>query len=96
MAAYLVGHLTVKDPGLWKVYVEGVRETLAEFGGEVVFRGRAASVLAGRHEHASAVVIRFPGLEALRRWFESPRYQSLVPVRDRAAEVVLVAYEESA
>lgn len=96
MAAYLVGHLTVKDPGLWKVYVEGVRETLAEFGGEVVFRGRTTSVLAGRHEHAAAVVIRFPGPDELRRWFESPRYQSLIPVRDQAAEVVLVAYGEPA
>ncbi len=95
MAAYLVGHITVRDPELWKVYVAGVRDTLAPFGAEVVFRGRRASVLSGRHEHASAVVIRFPDRDALEGWFGSPSYQALVPTRDRAADVVLVSYDET-
>ena len=96
MAAYLVGHVTVKDPELWKVYVAGVRDTLAPFGAGVVFRGRRASVLSGRHEHGSVVVIRFPDHDALEGWFRSPAYQALVPTRDRAADVVLVSYDETA
>lgn len=29
MAAYLVGHMTVKDQELWQKYVSGVRESLS-------------------------------------------------------------------
>jgi hypothetical protein len=30
---------------------------------------------------------------ALRRWFDSPAYQALIPLREQAAEVTLVGYE---
>ena len=40
MAAYLIGHITVKDAERWKVYVAGVARSLEPYGGQVVFRGR--------------------------------------------------------
>jgi uncharacterized protein (DUF1330 family) len=95
MSAYLVGHITVKDPRAWGEYVEGVARSLAPFGAEVVFRGRRGSVLAGAHAHERAVVIRFADHATLLRWFESPGYQALVPLRERAADVVIVGYEEA-
>ncbi len=39
MSAYLVGHITVKDNGLWQEYMTGVQESLAPFDSKVVFRG---------------------------------------------------------
>jgi len=27
MAAYLIGHITIKDPVQWKIYVEGVQKS---------------------------------------------------------------------
>jgi uncharacterized protein (DUF1330 family) len=95
VSAYLVGHVTVKDPGRWQQYVAGVARSLEPYGGEVVFRGRRASLLAGAHGHDRAVVIRFADHAALLRWFGSPAYQALVPLRDAAADVVLVGYEET-
>jgi uncharacterized protein (DUF1330 family) len=38
-------------------------------------------------------VIRFPSIEASRSWFHSPAYQALVPLRQQAAEVVLVGFQ---
>lgn len=96
MAAYLIGHITVRDPALWKVYVEGVAESLEPYRAEVVFRGRRASVLAGEVESQAAVVLRFADHATLLAWFHSPAYQRLIPTRDAAAEVVLAAYEETA
>lgn len=37
--AYVIGHLTVKDPEKWAEYRRDVPATLAEWGGELVFRG---------------------------------------------------------
>jgi uncharacterized protein (DUF1330 family) len=95
VSAYLVGHITVKDPEAWSLYVAGVARSLEPYRGEVVFRGRRASVLAGVHDHERAVVIRFADHDMLLRWFESPEYQALIPLRDRAADVVIVGFEEA-
>lgn len=93
--AYLIGHITVKDPAKWAEYRSRVPDTLAPWGAELVFRGRRTAVLSGEHAHADTVVIRFPGAAALAGWHASPAYQALVPLREQAAAVVLVAYEPS-
>jgi uncharacterized protein (DUF1330 family) len=94
MSAYLVGQISVNDPEAWKEYVAGVARSLEPFGAQVVFRGRRAAVLAGGEPHDRAVVIRFADHETLLAWFHSPAYQALIPVRNRAADVVLVSYED--
>jgi uncharacterized protein (DUF1330 family) len=93
MAAYLIGHITVKNPELWKTYVDGVQKSLLLFAAEVVFRGKRSAVLAGEHHHQNAVVLRFPDQAALQNWYASAAYQALIPIRDQAAAVVLVSYD---
>jgi uncharacterized protein (DUF1330 family) len=91
--AYLIGHVTVRDPEKWAVYRSRVPGTLEPWGAELVFRGRRVAVLSGEHAHADTVVIRFPSGAALAGWHASPAYQALIPLRVQAAEVVLIAYE---
>lgn len=90
---HVVGHITVKHPDLWAEYRSKVPETLVPWGGELVFRGKQVAVLAGENPHPDIVVIRFPDVAAVDGWFSSPAYQALVPLRERAAEVVLLSYE---
>ena len=92
-SAVLIGHITVRDPEKWAEYRSRVPETLKPWGGELVFRGRRVAVLSGEHAHADTVVIRFPDPAALTAWHGSPAYQALVPLREQAADVVLIAYE---
>jgi uncharacterized protein (DUF1330 family) len=93
MTTYLVGHITVKDDALWQKYVSGVQESLLPFDSKVIFRGKLVSVLAGKHEHDLAVVIEFPDQSTLDNWYSSEKYQALIPLRDRAANVVITAYK---
>jgi uncharacterized protein (DUF1330 family) len=93
MAAYLIGHITVKNHDKWKVYVEGVRKSLIAFEAEVVFRGKRATVLAGQHPHENTVVIKFPDQATLQQWYDSNDYQGLIPNRDEAADVVIISYD---
>ena len=79
MSAYLIGHITVKDPQKWQRYRERVPATLAAWGAAVVLRGRRVAVLSGEHAHTDTVVIRFA--------------DALIPLREEAAEMVLVCYE---
>ena len=93
MAAYLIGQIKVKDEVLWQEYVAGVQESLAPFGAEVVFRGKRDKVLAGQHDKDLVVVIEFSNLSTLDDWFNSEKYQSLISLRDKAANVVITTYQ---
>ena len=93
MAAYVIGHITVKNPETWTEYRTRVPATLAPWGGEVILRGRRIAVLSGVHPYTDTVVIRFPDAEAIAMWYSSPEYQTLIPTREQAAEMVLISYE---
>jgi uncharacterized protein (DUF1330 family) len=93
MSAYLIGHITIKNPDKWKIYVEGVQQSLIPFSAEVVFRGKRAAVLTGDHPHHHTVVIKFPDQPTLQQWYRSDIYQALISVRNEAADVVIISYD---
>lgn len=93
-AAYVIGHITVKDAEKWAEYRSQVPATLAPWGAELLLRGRLTAVLAGEHAHTDTVVIRFPDRQAAADWHSSPAYQALIPLRRQAADVDLLSYEE--
>ncbi|MHB8835590.1 MAG: DUF1330 domain-containing protein [Candidatus Methylomirabilia bacterium] len=93
--AYVVGHLTVKDAEKWAEYRSRVPATLAPWGAELVLRGKRMATLAGEHPHSDIVVIRFPDKAAIENWHTSPAYQALIPLRQRAADIVLLTYDEA-
>ncbi len=92
-AAYVIGHITVKDAAKWDEYRAQVPATLAPWGAELVLRGKRSATFAGTHAHDDVVVIRFPDLAAANSWHGSAAYQALIPVRTQAADVVLLSYE---
>lgn len=93
VAAYVIGHITVKDAALWAEYRSRVPATLAPWGAELLLRGTKTAVLSGEHAYDDTVVIRFPNRAALDGWYASAAYQALIPLRARAADLVLIAYE---
>lgn len=94
MSAFVVVHVTVKNPDKFQVYADAAPATIAEFGGEVLLRGQVKSVLSGAHGHQSVAVIKFPDQEAVSNWYNSPAYQALIPNRNQAADVVLISCDE--
>ncbi|MCP4629029.1 MAG: DUF1330 domain-containing protein [bacterium] len=93
MSAFLIGHITIKNHDKWQTYVEGVRMSLMPFEAAVVFRGKRAFVLAGEHPHDHTVVIKFPDQSTLQNWYYSDSYQALIPIRNEAADVVIISYD---
>ena len=91
--AYVVGQMTVKNPTKWAEYRGQVLATLVPWHGELVFRGDQVRALSGDCPHADIVVIRFPSLAEADGWHNSAAYQSLIPLRKEAADVVLTTYE---
>ena len=91
--AYAIGHITVRDPAGWQDYCNRVPATLRPFGGEVLLRGVTRDVFAGSHVQGNTVVLRFPDTAAAAGWHASPAYQAIIPLRDAAADVVLVSFQ---
>jgi uncharacterized protein (DUF1330 family) len=96
--AYVIGRIAVRDPQAWDAYRAQVPASLEPFGGTVVMRAAGGILLGGAFASASAphpdvVLLRFADAASARAWFESPGYQALVPLRERAADVVLTLYE---
>ena len=92
MSAYLVGHIRIIDDELWQQYVAGVQQSLTPFDATIVFKGELVAVLAGNHDKDLVVVIEFSDQSTLDNWFYSESYQALIPLRERAADVVITTY----
>ncbi|WP_148864415.1 DUF1330 domain-containing protein [Marinobacter fonticola] len=92
MAAYLIGHIKVHDERLWQHYVEGVAASLEPIDARILFRGEKQADLAGTNPRDRAVVVEFADAGELGRWFHSDAYQALIPLRDRAADVMITSY----
>ena len=83
----------MKNAVAWEEYRGRVGATIAQYGGELLFRGRQQRLFSGEMSHESVVALRFENLDAANRWHDSTEYQALIPVRERAADVTLVLYE---
>jgi uncharacterized protein (DUF1330 family) len=49
--------------------------------------------LSGEHSYIDTVVILFPDANSAAGWHNSEAYQALIPIREQAADIVLVSYE---
>ena len=96
MAAYLTGHIRIRDAQKWHQYLAQVDATIIEYGGEILFRGLQQKVLSnecGFNTHFERlVVLRFTNMDALNRWYDSSEYQNLKALRIEAADVTVVTY----
>jgi len=93
MAAYLVALLKINDLKEMDIYRAGVHDTIDKHKGEIIVSNENAEVIEGEWPYTKTVVIRFPSMEAAKRWYESPEYQEVVQHRFRAAETNLIFIE---
>jgi uncharacterized protein (DUF1330 family) len=94
MAAYVIGHIRVNDQTAWDEYRAKVGATIAQYGGEIVMRGKMLRAFSGEVPGTNVVILRFADLASANRWHDSPEYQAIVPLRSRGADVTLTLYEE--
>jgi uncharacterized protein (DUF1330 family) len=97
MTAYCIGQIRVKDDAAWEAYRSQVGATIAQYGGEVMFRGAIAGVFSafsGKADHHNVVALKFADMAAAKRWHDSAEYQALIALRDQGAEVSLLLYQE--
>jgi uncharacterized protein (DUF1330 family) len=63
-----------------RAYLEQIDSTLQPFAGQYIIHGGPYLSLEGKPA-ADLIVIEFPDLEHASRWYDSPAYQAIKPLR---------------
>jgi uncharacterized protein (DUF1330 family) len=84
--AYLIAETEIADRDAFQKYAEKVPETLAPFRGSLhyVVRGGKTQALEGQPPKG-IVVIAFDSTEKALAWYNSPAYEAIKPIRQRAS-----------
>jgi uncharacterized protein (DUF1330 family) len=83
--AYIVGEVDVTDPATFQKYAEKVPETLAPFYDHYLVRAGKTQPLEGEPPKR-IVVIAFASAEKARKWYDSPAYEAIKPIRQSSAK----------
>ena len=81
MPAYFVVELETTNQAGMEPYRAAVPATLAQYGGRFVVRGGATELVEGGPEPKRIVILEFADAAAIKRWYNSPEYQEILPAR---------------
>ncbi|HEY5598911.1 MAG TPA: DUF1330 domain-containing protein [Kiloniellales bacterium] len=89
MAGYLVAHIEITDADAFKAYRAAVPAVIAKFGGRYLVRGGETEVREGEWPASRLVIVAFDSVDQARRFYESPEYQEILPLRLNASRGTL-------
>lgn len=93
MTAYVIADVDVHDPAQYDEYRRRVTATIDQYGGRFLVTGATHEILEGEGVVHRAVVVEFPSMEALQRWYRSPEYAPLIALRQKASTGFLFAVD---
>lgn len=93
MAGYLIAHLDVTDPEGFEAYRAKVPAVIAQYGGRYLIRGGAVEAVEGDWTVPRLVVLAFDSVAQARRFYDSPEYQAILPLRLNASKGTVVFAE---
>jgi uncharacterized protein (DUF1330 family) len=93
MPAYVIVETDIHDPEQYERYKEASPDAVHGSGGRFVVRGGELAVLEGDWNPSRLVILEFPDLDAVKRWYSSDAYQDVKRLRDGAANLRMVAVE---
>lgn len=90
---YVVAEVAVRDMDVFtKEYGPKLPSTLQPYGGRFLVAGGKPTALEGDTPQRF-VIIAFDSVERARAWYDSPAYQELVPIRQKASKATLFIAE---
>jgi uncharacterized protein (DUF1330 family) len=81
MPSYFVADVEITNSVGYEPYRAAVPATIAQYGGRYLTRGNAAELLEGGPEPKRIVILEFTDIAAAKRWYRSPEYQKILPIR---------------
>jgi uncharacterized protein (DUF1330 family) len=82
---YIAEVFDVTNQDEFNTYAAGVPATIAKYGGRYLVRGGKTQSLEGEPPKR-IIVMTFESAEAARKWYDSPEYSAIKPIRQRSAK----------
>ena len=92
-SAYIIANVTVTDPQQYEEYKKWSSAAMLAHGAEVCVRGGKIEVIEGDWSPDRLVILKFPSLEAARRFDASPEYGKARAARKGAAIMRMIVVE---
>ena len=93
MPAYLIADIDVTDPEGFKKYQEAVPGTIEKYGGKYLVRGGDLEAVEGEWKPTRLVVLEFPNMTTLKKWYNSDDYQNIIASRTENSNGSVVIVE---
>jgi uncharacterized protein (DUF1330 family) len=93
VSAYVFGSIEVDDPDGYAEYAARVPATIAQYGGRYLARGGRTEGLEGAAPAGRVVLLEFDSVAAAQRWYSSPEYSAIRPIRQRCSHGTLLLTE---
>jgi len=89
MTAYMISQVEVLDASQWQRYGQIAAPVIAPYGGQYLVRRAVPEVAEGDRaaphpEGQQIIVVEFPSMEQLHKWYHSPEYAGALAVRKTA------------
>ena len=82
MPAYLIAEHIITDAARFDEYRIKVAAQIAHHGGRYLTKGGSHTMPEGGHwKPQRVVIIEFPDMDSLDRWYRAPEYQPLIALR---------------
>ena len=86
MPAYLLALIDVEDEEAYKAYTARTPEVITAYGGQFVVRGGNPEAVEGELPSGRVVLLEFADKTAAKRFYDSPEYQEIIPLRTAASK----------
>lgn len=81
MKGYVIANIDVTDGDAYGAYRARTPDVIAQYGGRFLVRGGAIETLEGDLGFDRLVILEFTSVEDARRFYNSPEYQEIIPLR---------------
>ena len=92
-SAYIIANVEVTNPTQYEDYKKWSSAAMQAHGAEVCVRGGRIEVLEGDWSPERVVILKFPSVEAARRFNDSPEYGKARAARQGAAIMRMIVVE---
>ncbi len=92
-SAYIIASVEVTDPVQYEEYKKLSTLAIKAHGAEVCIRGGKVEILEGDWAPSRVVLLKFPGVEQARAFYDSAEYQAAKMSRQGAAIMRMVVVE---
>lgn len=93
MAAYVVVEIEVTDPEAYARYREMAPALVAAFGGKYLTRGGATETVEGTWQPKRLVILEFPSMDHIHRFYHSPEYAEAKALRQNSTNSTMIFCE---